>query len=230
MQLQLQSELVRNIALIRCRGKIVTGEEVRALQLEVEKLTLGTKRLVLHLEQVEYIDSGGLGALVRLSRVLHSNRGGLALCLVPVFVLKVLQVTNLIRVLHIYGSEAEAIQSFSERLLAPQAPSAEPRTRILCVDSSDDLLAFISGLLRPFGFEVYTTSRISDARMLALTSRPRIFICGPGVHPNDPAIEKIRQMDPQMSFLGLPPDFSSAEASRTSAELVGRIRALLPAP
>ena len=79
MQLKLQNERIGNVAVIRCDGRIVTGDEVQALQIEVEKLTLDTKDVVLNLEHVDYLDSGGLGALVRLTRVLRRQHGGMVL-------------------------------------------------------------------------------------------------------------------------------------------------------
>jgi anti-sigma B factor antagonist len=227
MPLTLQSEIIRDIVVIRCRGSIITGEEVRSLQLEVEKLTLGRKRVALNLAQVAFIDSGGLGALIRLSRVLRADGGDLVLCELPPFVLQVLQTTTLIRVFQIYESETDAIQSFPTRSALPAAPSPEPRARVICVDTSADLLAFIGTVLKRAGYEVFTSSSLADARTLVRAVRPSLLICGPGISAGELALDKIRQMDAQTRVLQLPPDFSSAEASRTGAELLERVQALL---
>jgi hypothetical protein len=39
MRLTLQSQKVGEVVVVRCRGRIVSGDEVRFLQLELEKLT-----------------------------------------------------------------------------------------------------------------------------------------------------------------------------------------------
>jgi len=64
MALKLDFSRTEGIAVVRCRGRIVFGEEAD----ELRRVTLGllneTQRIVLNLARVEYIDSSGLGALV----------------------------------------------------------------------------------------------------------------------------------------------------------------------
>src|SRR6267143_780982 len=79
MQLILKTQKLGDVAVIRCQGRIATGDEVRALQLEFEKLMQTTKKFVLQLAEVNCIDSVGLGALVRFFGVLRNARGGLRL-------------------------------------------------------------------------------------------------------------------------------------------------------
>ena len=114
MELSLQNQKIDDVVVIRCQGRIVVGAEISSLQLELEKLTQLTKKVVLQLGEVSFIDSVGLGALVRQFGVLRAKGGDLKLCQVSPFLLKVLQVTNLLRILPIYASEAEAIQAFSK--------------------------------------------------------------------------------------------------------------------
>lgn len=228
MQLSFQSAKQENSVLIRCRGRLVAGEEARALQSEVDQLTLGTKRVVLNLEQVSFLDSGGLGALVRLSVALRAGKGGLVLCHVSPFVLQVLQVTNLHRAFQICATESEAIQSVSLRSPSAEPAQAHSRARVICVDPSPDLLAFLGAVLKRSGYEVFTSSSLADARTLIKATRPRLLICGPAIVVDDLAHERIRQLDPPPQILQLPPGFSSAEPSKTGAELLERVQALLP--
>jgi anti-anti-sigma factor len=100
MQLTLQSQILGDVVAVRCRGRIVSGEESRLLQREIESLAQETKNVVLQLSEVNYIDSGGLGALVRLRGVLRAAKGDLKLCGLSPFVSQVLQATNLLSVFH----------------------------------------------------------------------------------------------------------------------------------
>src|ERR1700733_4958700 len=114
MELILQSEILEYLVVIRCRGPIGLGDEARALEHETEKLALPKKRVVLQLAEVSFIDSAGLGALVRLFGALRAEGGGLKLCSLSPFVLQVFRVTNLLGVIPTYASEAEAIAAFSQ--------------------------------------------------------------------------------------------------------------------
>jgi anti-sigma B factor antagonist len=227
MQLKLEDERIGNVVVIRCNGRIVTGDAVQALQIEVEKHTLETKQVVLNLAQVNFLDSGGLGALVRLTRVHRRHRGDIVLCHLPPFILKVLEATTLHRFFQICPSETEAVQSFSLR--SPVSPAAIPETlaRVVCAHKSTDLLAFISTVLRHAGFEVFTATTLNEARTLVVATRPNVFVHDAEMGSNELSLEGIRRIDPQRPFLQLPADFSSADASQTGAQLVDRIRSLL---
>src|ERR1700687_161442 len=227
MQLTLQNHKIGDIVVIRCQGRIVAGAEISSLQLELETLMRLSKKGVLQLEEVSFIDSAGLGALVRLFGVLRANDGDLMLCQLSPFLLQVLQVTNLLRIFPIYASESEAIQAFSEGPQSLEAASGASRTRIVCTDTSSDLLAYLSALLKRSSYEVFTTRYPSDAMMFLKVIRPRVLICGPGMQMNESAMKGFREINPNVQLLLLPSDFSTAEAGQAGIDLVKRSRLLL---
>lgn len=67
-----------------------------------------TRRLIVDLERVEFMDSTGLGVLVGALRRLKERDGTLALVCPQGPVLRVLDVTGLSKVFEIYGSVADA--------------------------------------------------------------------------------------------------------------------------
>src|SRR5271154_1071649 len=223
MQLSLQSRNVGEVVVIRCHGRIVSGDEVRFLQLEVEKLTELSKLVVLQLAEVTYVDSGGLGALVRMFGVLRAARGGLKLCQLSPFVFQVLQATNLLSVFHPYASEQEAIAAFSARSQSPDEFYQSSSTRVVCLDNSLDLLAYLKVLLQRAGYEVFTTRHPSDAVALVVGTKPGVVVCGPGMRANESLIEKFQQSAPNVKLLHLPPDFSTSEADQAGSDLVNRL-------
>lgn len=225
-QLVLVSQHVGNVAVVRCRGRIVGGEEILSLQRELEKLTQETKNIVLHLEEVSYLDSAGLGGIVRCLGMLRAARGDLKLCQVSPFVLKVLQATNLHTVFDAHGSEKEAMRAFSAKAPSPATEPQASGTKILCVDASSDLLAYLNALLHRSGFEIFTTRILSDAVTLVKATRPDVVILGPAIQADKRAIEMLRQVDSKMQLLLLPADFSTSEASQAGLELVERVRSL----
>jgi anti-anti-sigma factor len=227
MQLSIQNQKIGDIVVIRCQGRIVVGDEIRSFQLELEKLTQLTKKVVLQLGEITFIDSVGLGALVRQFGVLRAKGGDLKLCQVSPLLLQVLQVTNLLRIFPIHESEAEAIHAFSMGPQFREETFGTSRTRIVCIDPSYDLLSYLSALLKRSGYEVITTRSPSDALLLARVTRPHVLICGPGVQTNESAMKGFAEIKPKAELLLLPSDFSTAEAGQAGLDLVNRLRLVL---
>ena len=228
MRLILHSQLTDQVVVLRCQGRIVAGAEVNALQAELDKHTEIRKKVVLQLAEVDYIDSSGLGALVRAFGVLRSAGGSLKLCQVSPFVLQVLEVTNLRSIFPSHSTESEAIAAFRDRAY-PEATESS-RTRIVCIDTSKDLLAYLRALLAGSGYEVHTAWNLADAKTLVNVIKPQMAICGAGILglPTTPAaIEKFRQSVPDIQILHLPPEFSTAEAGQAGTDLVNRVQSLL---
>jgi len=64
MDLKLDISRIGDIAVVRCRGRIVFGEEADELRRVLLDLLQQTKRIVLNLAWIEYIDSSCLGTIV----------------------------------------------------------------------------------------------------------------------------------------------------------------------
>jgi anti-anti-sigma factor len=205
----------------------VLGEEVRSLQLEIDKYQLETKKFIIQLADVAYIDSGGLGAVVRLLGTLRAARGDLKLCHLSPIVQQTLEATNLQGLFHSYGQESEAIAAYSQRHPAPVPPAAVSRPKVICIDSSSDLLAYLSALLKRCDYEVYTAKFFGDAGTLVKTMRPRLAICGPTTQASRSAFEKFRHADPKIQILLLSSDFHATDAAQAGLDLLEQVRSLL---
>jgi anti-sigma B factor antagonist len=75
----------------------------------------GTKKFVLHLERVEFIDSSGIGELLRSHFVVREKAGELKLACVNAKVMDVLRISRMNTVFEIHPSESEAIQAFGQK-------------------------------------------------------------------------------------------------------------------
>ena len=230
MKLVCKSQKIGDVIVVRCEGRIVVGEESQLLLAEIDKFLLETKKFVLQLAGVAYVDSGGLGALVRLLGTLRAARGDLKLCELSPFLAQVFEATNLKGIFHTYASEAEAVAAFSRRSQASAQDSAGSGPKVICVDSSGDLLAYLSALLKRCNYEVYSAKFLSDAATLVKSTHPRLAICGPTTQQSVPAFEKFRQSDPRMQILILPSDFHAADAAQAGSTLVDQVAALLRSP
>ncbi len=223
MALKLESKLVGRVVVLSCHGRITTGEETRALQHEVTKLTLGTKNVALNLAGVDFVDSGGIGMVVRIFRSLRAHGGDLKLCQVPASLFKVLEITHMHTVLEMYESEALAVEAFRQRPSAVHEPAHGPRRKVLCVDQSHDVLAYLGVLLRRSGYEVLTTQSVPDFARFLMATKPDGVVAGHGMQGNERIAEALQRAGPQLRVLILPAEFSAAEAGQAGQELVERI-------
>ncbi len=114
MQLKLTSRVVDGVLVIECNGRIVFGEEAAALRETVKGALSQNKQVVLNLQNVSYIDSGGLGTLVGLFTSAHSAGGEIKLAALSQRVGQLLQVTKLVTVFETFDSEQAAVKSYSK--------------------------------------------------------------------------------------------------------------------
>jgi anti-sigma B factor antagonist len=229
MQLFRRTQKWGNVALIRCRGRLVTGDEALTIQLELKNLSPAAQQIVLQLAEVEFIDSGGLGALIRILGALKSTGGDLRVCEGSPFVIQVLQATNLDRLFPLYASERAAIGARSARQPHPEGSSRSPRPRVVCIDTSRYLLAYLRALLLRAGYDVFATRRPSDASIFIKVTKPRAVILGPGKQGNPPDFEDFHGSAGNIPLLALSSDFVVTEASQAGVDLVNRIRSMLSA-
>ena len=113
MALKMDVSRIEDIAVVRCRGRIVFGQEADELRRIVLGLLNETKRIVLNLTWVAHIDSSGLGTLVA-SFVSARNRGAdIKFAALSSRARTVLRITNVGRLFEIYESTEEAVKSFN---------------------------------------------------------------------------------------------------------------------
>ena len=78
-----------------------------------EYLNAGRVKLVLDLESIEYIDSAGLGEIVRAMKRAREAGGDLRLCGVHGQVGKIIEITGLHKAIAVYSTREEAVASWS---------------------------------------------------------------------------------------------------------------------
>jgi anti-sigma B factor antagonist len=101
------------VTVILCNGRIVFGEESSQLRDLVKNTLAQSKKIVLNLGGVSYIDSGGLGVLVALYTSARGSGGDIKLANLTQRVGDILQITKLSTIFEVYDGEQKAINSFS---------------------------------------------------------------------------------------------------------------------
>src|SRR5262249_55580676 len=162
-----------DIPVVVCRGRIVEGTESAVLREHLDMELAQQSLLVLDLREVDFIDSSGLGLLVRYAMKLRQQGGELKLCFVSPRIQTTLKTTKVSTVLKAYASESEALATFSPVLQAKKAAAA--RVDVLCVTGSADLLAYLRQLLHRAGYAVSSTDNLAEAETM-LAARPKFLV------------------------------------------------------
>ena len=116
MFLKVHTEVSGDVFVLRCDGRIVFGDEGAVLRDRVISLLSGTPKIVVNLNGVDYIDSGGFGILVGLFISAKKRGGDLKLVSPNKRVTDVLRHTNLGTIFRVYGKDDEAIAAFRKRV------------------------------------------------------------------------------------------------------------------
>lgn len=104
---------VGEIIILDLHGKILIGEGDDALRDAVTKLVdSGAQKILLNLADVPYVDSAGLGEIVRCYTTVSRKGGRLKLINLTKKIQDLLAITKLLTVFETYDSEDEGVKSF----------------------------------------------------------------------------------------------------------------------
>jgi anti-sigma B factor antagonist len=111
---KVKTKMEGDIAVVDVSGKLMGGPESENLRSEVKKLLEdGTKKFVINLKGVPWINSTGLGALMAVYTSVQRSEGALALCHVSDRIQSLFMITKLLTIFDTYPSEKEAIEGLS---------------------------------------------------------------------------------------------------------------------
>ena len=147
MSLSLDSRHCGRVFVIKCVGRIVTGEEIAIFEACINRDLLESTRIVVQAGEVTRVDSTGMGLLVRFLSHTRNRGGDLRLAAPPSFLSNLLRLTKLATIFRIYDSEEEAIVSFLKEPALSNTGGAQAGPLVLFVDRSPDLCAFVRTLL-----------------------------------------------------------------------------------
>jgi anti-sigma B factor antagonist len=113
MSLRITKSEVNGVTVLELDGRIALGEESNSLREKLKGLVAaGTKKIVLNVANIKYIDSTGLGTLVAAHVSAKTEGASLRLCHLGEKFHDILQVTKLLTVFDVYDTQAAAVSSF----------------------------------------------------------------------------------------------------------------------
>ena len=112
--MQIDERVVDGVMILDLKGKMTLGEGDELLKDKINSLIQqDKKKLLLNLEGVPYIDSAGLGEIVRTYTTVSRQSGKLKLLNVSKRVYDLLVITKLLTIFDSYESEEDAVRSFA---------------------------------------------------------------------------------------------------------------------
>jgi anti-sigma B factor antagonist len=111
--MQIDERTIGDVVVLDIKGRVQLGEGDEMLKDKVNSLlNQGRKKIILNLADVPYIDSAGLGEIVRTYTTVSRQGGKLKLLNLTKRIQDLLAITKLLTVFETYESEPDAIKSF----------------------------------------------------------------------------------------------------------------------
>jgi anti-sigma B factor antagonist len=111
--MQIEERIVGEVTILDLKGKMTLGEGDELLKDKINSLIhQGQKNLLLNLEGVPYIDSAGLGEIVRTYTTVSRQGGALKLVNLTKRITDLLSITKLLTVFETFDQEKDAVASF----------------------------------------------------------------------------------------------------------------------
>lgn len=229
MPLELQDRQLGRVVVIKAAGRIVAGPEAQKVESCVNKLHPQCQDLVLDVADVNFIDSSGLGTLVRLAARVRRSGGDLKLCAAPPPVQRLLQLTNLLQVFDVHESEVDAVSAFYRRSRPAEAKADAPACRVLCIHPNVDTLVYLREVLRRSGYDAVTTSNVPDAMVLLKATAPALVVLSDEMQSarGRATAAMLREARPGVPVIALEQDFSNREAGEAGDWLLQAVRSQL---
>jgi anti-anti-sigma factor len=229
MQLRLESRPVGEVFVVQCIGRMVAGNEIFTLHSQVGDAIEKYGDVVLQLDRLEFVDSSGLGALMRLVQAARAKGGDLKLSGVPDRVHKILQLTHLNSHFEIYDSIEEAITAAYLGSRYSRGKSGDARPRLVCVYASLDMCTFLREVLCAAGFNALTTTSVEDAPILLKATKAKLAIVSGRIQMlrGKPIRHALQEVVPDIKLLMLDEDFSAQDPGDAADRLLRDVHALL---
>ena len=226
MSLSLDSRSCGRVYVIKCSGKIVAGEESRILEAALTRTLQDSNRVVLNAADVTRVDSSGMGLMVRFLCRIKNNGGDFRLAGPQPFLRSLLEMTKLSSIFRVYDTEEEALVSFLKEPAVPAKDTSPAGPLVLFLDQSLDLCAFVRKLLNGHGYEVVTTSRLHDAKLLAGAADLSYVVLGPECAnlPCDTVTAALQPLAGKAKFVHLGSDFVIDDAGKAASDLLSRLQ------
>jgi len=111
--MKIEKRTSNNVVILDLKGKILIGDGIDELRAEINQLLQNKQiNILLNFQEVPYLDSTGLGEVVRAYTSVKNAGGAIKIVYLTNKVRDLLSVTKLITVFETFEEEAKAVASF----------------------------------------------------------------------------------------------------------------------
>jgi anti-sigma B factor antagonist len=225
MPLRMESRPIGDVLVVQCQGRIVAGKEVFALHAYVGDSFAKYVDIVLQLDEVEFIDSSGLGALTRLMHTARGKNGDIKLSGVPAPIRRVLELTKIISLFETYDTVEEAITAAYLGSRYSKGIGGDSRPRVLCLFESSDVRSFMREVLLSSGYNALATANIDDAKILLKATKAKKVVISANMQSiyGRPTRKVLEEIDPTVSLIVLDESFATQDPGEAAEKLLTSI-------
>lgn len=230
MPLNMEWRPVGDVLVVQCQGKIVAGKEVLSLHHFVGDSLAKYGDIVLELDHVDFVDSSGLGALVRLVQAARAKGKDVKLSGVQPYIHKTLKMTHLISQFEIHESVEEAIVAAYLGSKYTRGRDGDNRPLLLCVYDSFDMCTFLREILCSAGYNALTAANVSDARVLLKATKAKMVVLSSHLQlcHGQPTKKLLEEVNPAVSIFVLDEHFANQDPGEAAEGLLNAIEARWP--
>jgi len=110
--MNIKMRIIGDVRILDCSGKITLGEGTTSVRTAVlDALKSGTKKIILNLAEISYIDSSGVGELMSTYTSVVNQGGKLRLLHLTKKIRELLAITKLLTVFEAFDDEKAALAS-----------------------------------------------------------------------------------------------------------------------
>jgi len=229
MQLRLEVRPIGEVAVVQCHGRLIGGNEVFTLHSQVGDAIEKYGDVVLQLDDVEFVDSSGLGAMMRLMQAGRAQGGDLKLSGLTPKIRKVLELTHLLGQFEVYDSVEEAITAAYLGSRYSRGKTGDARPRVVCVYPSLDVCVFLREILCGAGCNALTTTAIDDAPILLKATKAKLAVISPRIQivRGRPIHQVFQDIVPDIQILALDENFATHDPGEAAERLLAEVNGKL---
>jgi anti-sigma B factor antagonist len=116
--MRLTREKIHGVVVVKPDGEFIDGSNAKAFRAAMAEAYGDDTGVLLNLEGVRWVDSGGCGAILACCKELRERGGDLKLCVVTGPVRSLFQVIQLHRICDIFNTVAEGLAAFDAGAVA----------------------------------------------------------------------------------------------------------------
>jgi len=110
--MNIQKRMAGDVTILCLDGRLDLTSASTLKEASKDVLSGSTKKMVLNLDRVDFINSSGLGALVSILKEVRNSQGSMKLTNLAPYVKEIFDITQLSNIFDIFPDESQALTSF----------------------------------------------------------------------------------------------------------------------